>query len=386
MSSSVALRGITWNHTRGFMPKVATGQRFEELNPGVEIRWEKRSLQDFADHSIADLAENFDLLVIDHPSIGEAAAHRLFLPLDGLLPVDFLADQAADSVGQSHASYNYGGHQWALAVDAAAPVASWRQDLLDSRGVSIPGTWEELLDLADRGMVATAAVPIDSLMMLYMLCLDEGAVPGAGPSGFVADADAGAAALMAMRELIARCDPDTPRRNPIQTYEAMSQGDTIAYCPFAYGYSNYARPGFARNQLKFGGLVARKRGRLRSTLGGAGLAISAHCKHPELAARYAQMMASPDCQRGLFMASGGQPGHRAAWRDAEANRVTGGFFRDTLSTLDEAWVRPRYAGYIAFQEGASAIVHACMLGAKSISATLLELDELHRQLSARSRD
>jgi multiple sugar transport system substrate-binding protein len=384
MSSSVALRGITWNHTRGFMPKVATGQRFEELNPGVEIRWEKRSLQDFADHSIADLAENFDLLVIDHPSIGEAAAHRLFLPLDGLLAVDFLADQAADSVGQSHASYNYGGHQWALAVDAATPVASWRQDLLDSRGLSAPGTWEELLDLADRGMVATAAVPIDSLMMFYMLCLDEGAVPAAGPSGFVADA--GAAALMAMRELIARCDPDSPRRNPIQTYEAMSQGDTIAYCPFAYGYSNYARPGFARNQLKFGGLVTRKRGRLRSTLGGAGLAISAHCKHPELAARYAQMMASPDCQRGLFMASGGQPGHRAAWRDAEANRVTGGFFHDTLSTLDEAWVRPRYDGYIGFQEGASASVHACMLGAKSISATLLELDELHRQLSVRSRD
>jgi multiple sugar transport system substrate-binding protein len=382
--SSVVLRGITWNHTRGFLPKVATGQRFEELNPGVEIHWEKRSLQAFADQSIADLAENFDLLVIDHPSIGEAAAHGLFQPLDGLLPDDFLADQAADSVGQSHASYHYAGRQWALAVDAATPVASWRPDLLDSRGLSVPSTWEELLDLADRGVVATAAVPIDSLMMFYMLCLDEGAVPGAAPCGFVV-ADAGAAALMAMRVLIARCDSDTPRRNPIQTYEAMSQGDTIAYCPFAYGYSNYARPGFARNHLKFGGLVARKQGRLRSTLGGAGLAISAHCKHPEAAARYAQMMASADCQRGLFMASGGQPGHRAAWRDAEANRVTGGFFRDTLSTLDEAWVRPRYDGYIAFQDGASAIVHACMLGAKPISATLSELDELHRQSSARSR-
>jgi multiple sugar transport system substrate-binding protein len=386
MSAPVTLRGITWNHSRGFVPKVATGQRFEELNPGVEIHWEKRSLQAFADQSIADLAENFDLLIIDHPSIGEAAAHGLFQPLDGLLPDDFLAGQAADSVGQSHASYNYGGHQWALAVDAATPVASWRQDLLDARGLSVPATWEEVLDLADRGMVAAAAVPIDSLMMFYMLCLDEGTVPGAAPSGFVADAAAGAAALMAMRELIARCDPDTPRRNPIQTYEAMTQGDTIAYCPFAYGYSNYARPGFARNRLNFGGLVARKRGRLRSTLGGAGLAISAHCKHPELAARYAQMMASPDCQRGLFMASGGQPGHRAAWRDAEANRVTGGFFRDTLSTLDEAWVRPRHDGYIAFQDGASAIVHACMLGAKPISATLLELDELHRQASIRLPD
>ena len=121
--SSLKLRGITWNHTRGFVPKVATGQRFEELNPGVEIRWEKRSLQAFADQSIAELAENFDLLIIDHPSVGEAAAHGLFRPLEELLPDDFLADQAADSVGQSHGSYNYGGHQWALAVDAATPVA-----------------------------------------------------------------------------------------------------------------------------------------------------------------------------------------------------------------------------------------------------------------------
>jgi hypothetical protein len=31
-------------------------------------------------------------------------------------------------------------------------------------------------------------------------------------------------------------------------------------------------------------------------------------------------------------------------------------------------------------------VHACMLGAQPISATLSKLDELHRQVSARSRD
>jgi multiple sugar transport system substrate-binding protein len=383
MTSSRVLRGITWNHSRGFLPKVATGQRFEELNPGVEIRWQKRSLQDFADQSIADLAREFDLLVIDHPSIGEAAARHLFLPLDGLVPDDFLADQAAHSVGQSHRSYDYAGRHWALAVDAATPVASWRPDLLDHEGLAVPQSWDELLALADRGRVGTAAIAIDSLMMFYMLCLDESTVPGADPHAFV-DADGGAAALKAMRELVARCDAGTPRRNPIQTYEAMSQGDTIAYCPFAYGYSNYARPGYARRELKFGGLVTRKRGRLRSTLGGAGLAISANCQHPELAARYAQMMASPDWQRGLFMSSGGQPGHRAAWLDAEANRVTGGFFRDTLATLDEAWLRPRYYGYIEFQEHASELVHPCALGLKGISETLAELDELHRRFSPRA--
>ena len=32
------MRGITWNHSRGFPPLVATAQRFEELNPDVTIQ------------------------------------------------------------------------------------------------------------------------------------------------------------------------------------------------------------------------------------------------------------------------------------------------------------------------------------------------------------
>src|ERR1700748_177154 len=115
----ITLRGITWNHTRGFLPKVATGQRLQELNPDIEIQWQTRSLQAFADFSIEQLAATFDLLVIDHPSIGEAATEGLFVPLDTVLPKAFLDDQAAQTVGSSHASYAYDGHHWALAIDAA---------------------------------------------------------------------------------------------------------------------------------------------------------------------------------------------------------------------------------------------------------------------------
>jgi multiple sugar transport system substrate-binding protein len=60
------------------------------------------------------------------------------LPLDELLPAAFLDNQARHSVGQSHASYHYDGHQWALAIDAAAPVSSWRHQLLEQCGLSVP--------------------------------------------------------------------------------------------------------------------------------------------------------------------------------------------------------------------------------------------------------
>ncbi|RZL46370.1 MAG: carbohydrate ABC transporter substrate-binding protein, partial [Pedobacter sp.] len=73
MSKNIILKGITWNHSRGLLPMVATAQRFAELNPNVQITWEKRSLQQFADFSIQELAERFDLLVIDHPWAGFAS-------------------------------------------------------------------------------------------------------------------------------------------------------------------------------------------------------------------------------------------------------------------------------------------------------------------------
>ena len=80
-SGPCSLRGITWNHTRGYVPLVATAQRFMELNPEVSIRWEVRSLQEFADFSVEALAARYDLLVIDHPSVGIASTSRSLLPL-----------------------------------------------------------------------------------------------------------------------------------------------------------------------------------------------------------------------------------------------------------------------------------------------------------------
>lgn len=50
------LKGITWGHSRGYTSVVATAQRFGELHPGVDIQWEKRSLQAFADGDLNALA------------------------------------------------------------------------------------------------------------------------------------------------------------------------------------------------------------------------------------------------------------------------------------------------------------------------------------------
>ena len=101
MTYKTILKGITWNHSRGLVPMVATAQRFSELHPHVDIIWEKRSLQQFADFSIEQLAERYDLLVIDHPWAGFAARTKIILPLDEYLPTDFLDDQKQNTVCHS---------------------------------------------------------------------------------------------------------------------------------------------------------------------------------------------------------------------------------------------------------------------------------------------
>ncbi len=381
-SDMIELTGITWNHTRGLMPMLATAQQFEETHPGITIRWEKRSLQAFADAPLSELAQRFDLMVIDHPSIGEAATKGLLLPLDEHLSSEFLADQESNSVGRSHASYQYNGHQWTLAIDAATPVAGWRPDLLARAGATLPATWSELIELAQRGLVAVPGLAIDSLMAFFMLANALGAEPFLSENIVIAPdkAEAGESALIMLRELLNLSAPGSLDRNPIRTWQLLAESDTVAYCPFAYGYSNYSRRGYAPHQLTTGNLITLDNATpLRSTLGGAGIAISAQCKHRDAAIAYAAHVASPLTQRTLYVSSGGQPGHRAAWLDAEANRITNNFFANTLPTLNAAWVRPRWPGFIAFQDAASAIVHNYLRSDKATERQVLT--ELNAELT-----
>lgn len=374
----IELKGIAWNHTRGFVSVVATAQRYEELNPGVRITWEKRSLQAFADASMEGLASAYDLIVMDHPHTALAAESGVLVPLDEHLPADFLRDQSANSVGASHASYSHWGHQWTLATDAAAPIATWRPDLMRKYGLELPGTWDDVLALAERGQVAVSLFPVDVLMHLYMFCEALGS-PFFGEGEDLAPPEVVAEALDTLKELGRLCGPESFERNPIRTAEFMTRTDEAAYCPFAYGYSNYSRPRYARRVLHAGGLVHFRGKRLRSTLGGAGLAVSSRTMHREACLDYARFTAAPETQSGLFFEAGGQPGHRGAWLDERVNAACGNFFSNTLATLDEAMVRPRYEGYVHFQDEASPVAHAYVAGKTTITETLDALDRIYKE-------
>ena len=379
MDAKTILRGITWNHSRGFVSVVATAQRFSEMRPEVEIIWEKRSLQEFADAPIQGLAEKYDLLVIDHPWAGYAAHSQVLLPLQEIIPAEFMRDQAENSVGHSHASYIFDGGQCALAIDAATPVASLRPDLLERYELESPQTWSDLLSLARQGRVIMPGIPIDTLMNFYMLCATQGEAPFDNDEWAVSD-EMSLGAFEQLRELASLCPEEIFSWNPIAVYEALSRRDDFVYCPFAYGYSNYSRMGYSENVLIFADMVdIEGQGRCQSTLGGTGLAISKACHAPEVARDYAMFTASPDVQRTVFFDNGGQPGHRGAWLDREVNRRSNSYFRNTLPALDRAYLRPRFPGYLHFQDHAGTPIRRyCMEGGNG-RQVLAELKRLYEE-------
>lgn len=373
------LKGITWAHSRGITPLLAAAQRYQELFPGVEISWDKRSLQHFADYPLEKLTEHYDLLIIDHPWVGCAAATRCVLPLDEYISKTYLEEQAQNSVGLSHPSYEYGGHQWALAIDAATPAASYRPDLLARNETPVPQTWDEVIALAAKGRVAVPAIPIDLLMNFYTFCL------AAGKEAFlqqdeIIDTETGLQALAIMQQLYAHIPENFFQCNPIAVAELMSRTGDYWYCPFAYCYSNYARTGYAGHLLQYADVVTFTNGqKLQTTIGGTGLAVSAFSQHKDEAIRFAEMVVSPSWQSTLYVQHGGQPGHLSAWTDATANKLTHRFFQEVLPAMQRGYMRPRYNGYLYFQDHAGHPLHQYLKEGGNPASVLESMNKLYRQ-------
>ncbi len=372
--AAIVLNGITWGHSRGITPLFALSQRYSELHPGIEIRWKKRTLQEFADFPIEKLTLDYDLLIIDHPWVGCAAATDCVLPLNDYLPAAYLADQANYSVGQSHISYNYGGKQWALAIDAATPAASYRKDLLHQP----PQTWEEVLELAKAGKVAIPAIPIDLLMNFYTFCIAQGKEPFTTGEEVIDEAT-GVKAINSMKELWSLVDREMFTCNPIAVAERMSTTDEYWYCPFAYGYSNYSRTGYAKQLLHYCDVVTFNGKKLRTTIGGTGLSVSAFSQHKETAIDFAAMLVSGECQRTMYVQHCGQPGHRSAWEDEEANRLAHDYFKNVLPVIDNGYMRPRYNGYLHFQDMAGDPLQECLREDGDPVIALKAMNDLYRQ-------
>lgn len=362
---------MTWDHSRGYDPLAAAAAAWE-ARTGQAVTWDRRSLQDFESYPVEELARRYDLIVIDHPHVGQVAASGCLLALDEAVDGATLAGIAAGSVGGSYESYTLAGRQWALPIDAAAQVQAW----VPSR-IARPVThWYELAELVGEGRASLPLRPPHSLMSLFTLCGLAGvALDGAGEALFPAEA----ALAYDLLALLARdVDSTAFDMDPIAMLEAMAAPDgRLAVAPLIYGYVSYAVTGFRPELVRFADIPVLGHGPRGSALGGTGIAVSAYAADPADAAAFAAWVSGGAVQRDLVAANGGQPAHADAWGADRVNAATHDFYRATRATLDRAWTRPRHDGYMAFQHAASERINRALRGGEDGLQVIAALNQLY---------
>lgn len=370
----VELKGITWDHPRGYAPLEASIERYFNES-GVRVSWHRRTLKDFGDTPIEVLADNYDLLVLDHPHMGNIHANGCLIDLN-----DFLSDEerkafSIESVGPSFLSYNYHNHQYAIPIDAACQVAAFRPDLIASS--KLPQTWEEVISLSNTlksiaKFIGFALCPTDCNCTFLTLSAQLGH-PALAANDELIPLDAGILVLQMMKSLLDCSHPDSINMNPIQLYNYMTSHDDIVYSPLAFAYINYANSSFDK-PLSFNGIPGKK----QAILGGAGIAISSKSKQINKAAEYVKWICAANYQKEFYLQEGGQPGQLSAWTEKSNDGLKNDFFYSILPTIENAFVRPRIAGWPQYQEWLGDVVHEYLTNNQNPEIVIEKLNQQYK--------
>ena len=371
------LEALTWDHPRGYDALAAAARLQAFAGSGLSIAWDKQPLEGFESHPIADLCVRYDLLVLDHPHVGEAVAGECLRPLEEIFGTEAIAGIEADYIGPSLASYRFAGSRWALPLDAATQVMACRADLTD--GLT-PITWDEVTALsALTGKVALSLAGPHAILSFLSIAAAYGEAPAEADPDTLVSSGSGKAVYELMLDLANRSPSSVREKNPIGILQHMTSHDDVILCPLVYGYVNYAAPGQRRPIAFHNAPRQTMGGRPGSTLGGTGIGISCRCPiTPELKTHLLWLM-SPEAQIGFIPRHQGQPSLRVAWHDAGVNAHWGRFYDNTAETLEAAYVRPRHNGYIAFQTRATALLRHAFDTRAPAQGIIDELQTIYRQ-------
>jgi multiple sugar transport system substrate-binding protein len=371
---------VGWDHDRCMRSLRALGETWERCRPGVEVSVTARSGAAFAAQPLREATQGIDVISIDHPFVGAAAQERSLAPLDELLPPDQLDALRADSIGASHESYAYNGHQWGLATDAACQVAVVRDDLLGA--ASTPTTWDDVLALAAEsgGRVGMSFLDGDLMCALFSLAEANGSRIEPTNERFADPA----AALPAIARLAALVRTGHPVWEGA-LLDRMASTNDLLYVPLQWGYVTHSRPDAPGKRLRFADAPAAAAG-IGSTLWGAGLAVSSGSAHPEEAALFAAWATGVQAQREIVAPHGGQPGSRTVWDDSDFDAASGGFYSMTRVTIDAATIRPREPWWPDVQHDCGqALAHALRQGDEP-EAVLAGMEQRYREIRERHQN
>lgn len=375
------VRGLSWDHTRGHAPMVATSSAWHDRHPDVTVHWSPRSLSDFAGGALAEYVGRYDLVALDHPLVGEAVENGWIEPLESFLPQVRIDALSEASIGPSFASYRLDGATWAAPLDAATLASAYRADLLDVS--ALPNDYDELLDLAATTHRVAMPLTIFGCVAVYLSFCAELGAPLADRNDSVDLVDSsvvGVEALTRLARLVSHLPEYCFSDGAVQLLGRLASTEELSYVGYAYGYSTYARPGFFPYRVTFTPCPPLNPGGVsRPTIGGVGLALLTAAPERDAAVDYLSWVTSADSQDGLFTTSGGQPARRTAWQRPELDALNGGFFSALAQSMDQAFLRPNAAWFGRLQPILGMTIRDALQARVSPETTQAALDRLFHQ-------
>lgn len=361
---------MTWDHPRAYDCLIAASEAYARES-GIMIDWRKRSLQAFADAPIADLAEDFDLIVLDHPHVGVIAETQCLRPLPPVLC------PKATSLGGSVESYAWNGQIWAYPIDSACQMAVVRPDL----GVKMPATWNEFLNKeADELRALTPLLPVDAFDMMLTLIAGQGEqILPVFKTAFCSE-DIGLRALRLIKHLYRLGPSEAIGMNPVDALEILSTTNEFAISPCLFGYINYAKPGFRPHTLRYVDQPVFEDHQLRrAILGGAGIGVSALRQQSDSAVAFALWVASEPVQSGVYLEHNGQPAHMQTWMAKSGDPQYAGFLSGGFETMRTAWTRPRDPWFLGMVDDICEIFPTFLLKDQSEERFLAQIQNIYRK-------
>lgn len=361
---NTVLKGIGWDHPRCREPLDAAARQWNASARGPAVDWEYRSLADFNNAALDDLARRYDLLVIDHPMVPHDAA--VLRPLGGLPAV---RAARTGSIGGSGTAYDWSGATLAVPIDVAVHVSASRPDLLGALGRPCPDDWDAVLDLAGRhpGQVLASLTGDDAFCLLLTLAASMGQPVSAERAPAIE-------AVALLLRLADRCPPECTQMRPPAVLDALAAGKA-AYSPALFGYATYLlSPG---PHLTYSSVPRFGDRSPAGLMGGAGLAVSAFSADPDAASQFAEWIISPVVQRDILVTAGGQPGGGKVWDDPAADRALGGFFSQTRQPTRDAHIRARHPAWPAYQRRSAELLEGALRQRSAVRDVHAALARVH---------
>ena len=350
------LRVLAWDHPRCLTPLAVAREEYRALT-GIDLEISVRSLAGFGDD--VPTSGELDLVLIDHPHIGEAAAGGQIVALDGLLAAETIKDCRDGAIGPSGWCYEHEGSTWAIPIDAACQV------LACSRAIASPTTVSEVVTLAQArpGRVALPLHPAHALSAFVSIVAALGAddaVTGFGEESLAVDA------LEVMANLVALGPVAAHQWDPPAALAAL-EGQAVDCIPWTYGYVGYDVQWADAPAWDTGGTPG-------SILGGVGMAVLSGANDPVAAATFAAWFGGAHTQRDIVTICGGQPAEVGAWA-ASPDPLC----QATIRSMEAAVVRPRARWWPDLQIDAGELIREDLIAGVPANETAERLHERYDQ-------